>query len=146
MALKADIYEMPRAPSPNQTSSSSVNRATPPATPSTEKEVDIDHKDQLTHAFGELDLQEQLPMAERMFTSLATTFRAATESHNINLGDPNWLNRLRRADEESRQGNRDIDILKWIRNVLEQLRSLDSEHLDEAAVVLANASRDSKHM
>lgn len=85
-------------------------------------------------------------MAERMFISLATTFRSATETDSIDLDDPDWLNRLQRADEDSRQGNRDIDILKWIRTVLDQLRSLDSEHLVEAAAVLANASRDGKQM
>lgn len=145
--------EMERQPSPAPSqdgiSSTNIDRATSPTTPSTEKDSDI-HQHQLARAFGELVVQEQkqeqeqeqLPMAERMFTLLATVFQAARATHEINLGHPDWHNRLRRADEITRQGNRDIEILKWIRAVLDQLRLLDSEHLVEAANILANASRD----
>ncbi|KAL8752566.1 MAG: hypothetical protein Q9184_005685 [Pyrenodesmia sp. 2 TL-2023] len=130
-------------PSQDETSSTNVDRATSPATSSTEKDPD---KDQLAHAFRELVVQEQeeeqLPMAERMFTSLAATFQDAGDTHKINLSSPDWHNRLRRADENSRQGIRDIEILRWIRTVLDQLRLLDSEHLVKAAKILANASRD----
>lgn len=81
-------------------------------------------------------------MAERMFPSLEEIFQHASEAHKTDLGVQDWHNRLRQADENSRRGLRDVEILKWIRTVLDQLRVSDTEDLLDAANVLANGSRD----
>lgn len=129
------------APSQTDTSNTSVDQTTLPVSLPPEQDLDA-NQDCLVHAFGQLDIENQLLMAERMFAQLGRVFRHAVQAHHIDLGAPDWHNRLRQADENSRQGNRDTEALRWIRTVLEQLRTLDSEDLVEAANVLANASRD----
>ncbi|KAL8807113.1 MAG: hypothetical protein Q9200_004808 [Gallowayella weberi] len=81
-------------------------------------------------------------MAERMFTSLAVIIKRAAEQSGVDLDVRGILTILRRADEASRRGFRDIEGLVTVRNVLDQLRLAHSPDLVEAARILANASRD----
>ena len=100
--------------------------------------------DHLVYSFGQLSVCKDLPMAERMFSSLEVVFQHAFETSDLDseLDLREWHSRLRRAEENSRRGIRDIGILRWIRDVLDQLRLLDSEDLTQAANILANGSRD----
>ncbi|KAL8947076.1 MAG: hypothetical protein Q9222_006602 [Ikaeria aurantiellina] len=101
----------------------------------------------LTAALGRLDVTEAQPskpllMAERMFASLAVVFQHAIEKHAIDLGGGDWHRRLLQADQAARQGARDVDLLRWIRSVLDQLLLANSDDVAQAATVLANGSRD----
>lgn len=131
------------SPSPSQAEESDINGdgTTLPALSSVDSGSDA-NQDYLVHAFGQLGIQKRLPMAERMFASLERIFQHTFEIHRIDLGAHDWHARLQRADENSRRGIRDIEVLKWIRTVLDQLRLLDPEDLAESANVLANGSRD----
>ncbi|KAL9047130.1 MAG: hypothetical protein Q9206_006892 [Seirophora lacunosa] len=76
-----------------------------------------------------------------MFAALRAAFQHAVETHHLELGS-GWQERLRQADEDSRRGTRDVEILMWIRTVLEQLHYLESADLIDAMNALADASRD----
>ncbi|KAI4169062.1 MAG: hypothetical protein LQ348_007362 [Seirophora lacunosa] len=80
-------------------------------------------------------------MARQMFAALRAAFQHAVETHHLELGS-GWQERLRQADEDSRRGTRDVEILMWIRTVLEQLHYLESADLIDAMNALADASRD----
>ena len=85
---------------------------------------------------------------ERMFGVLETIFRNALDHEkSIDLsyfGSENLWILLRRADVSSRQGYRDLDVLKTIRDVLNQMLCSGSRLLVSAAKTLADASRDCK--
>lgn len=99
-------------------------------------------RDTLADSLKELTITPKLPMAERMFASLAVVFRHAHEEGEIELGLAGWNSRLLRADELSRQGDRDIEILGWVHGILDQMLVSHSEDLIEAANILANGARD----
>ncbi|KAL8972628.1 MAG: hypothetical protein Q9197_002701 [Variospora fuerteventurae] len=80
-------------------------------------------------------------MAEQMFAALEAVFQHAVQTQHVELG-PRWQERLRQADEDSRRGTRDVEILRWIRTVLDQLRHLDSADLIHSMNILADGSRD----
>ncbi|KAL8715111.1 MAG: hypothetical protein Q9220_001068 [cf. Caloplaca sp. 1 TL-2023] len=101
----------------------------------------------LTTAFSQLGLTKTPPpkalvMAERMFASLTVVLQHAIEEHDIELGVGDWQRRLLQADDTARQGARDIDLLRWIRTILDQLLLANSDDVAQAATVLANGSRD----
>lgn len=99
----------------------------------------------LTLAFDQLNLHEKPQMAERMFLSLGVIIQHATEVLELEIEVQEVQDTLRRADQISRNGNRDVEALATIQAVLAQLFLLrDSNHLVEAATILANASRDGK--
>lgn len=104
------------------------------------------NQEHLLYAFGHLSVRKDLPMAERMFALLEDVFQSAVETNKIDLGLPDWHNRLRRAEENSRRGNRDIEILKWVRTILDRLRLPGSEDLTQAANILADGSRDGTYI
>ncbi|KAI4251189.1 MAG: hypothetical protein LQ352_005008 [Teloschistes flavicans] len=99
-------------------------------------------QDTLAHALDELTISPKLPMAERMFASLGVVFQRAHEKDEIDPGLQDWNSRLLRADEVSRQGDRVIDVLRWIRDLLDQMLVSHSEDLTEAASILADGARD----
>lgn len=80
-------------------------------------------------------------MAEQMFAALEAVFQHAAQTQHVELR-PRWQERLRQADEDSRRGTRDVEILRWIRTVLDQLRHLDSVDLVHSMNILADGSRD----
>ncbi|KAI4248944.1 MAG: hypothetical protein L6R42_009141 [Xanthoria sp. 1 TBL-2021] len=97
----------------------------------------------LTLAFDQLNLHEKPQMAERMFLSLGVIIQHATEELELDIDVQEVQDTLRRADQISGNGNRDVEALATIQAVLAQLFLLrDSNHLVEAATILANASRD----
>lgn len=99
----------------------------------------------LTLAFDQLNLHEKPQMAERMFLSLGVIIQHATEELELDIDVQEVQDTLRRADQISGNGNRDVEALATIQAVLAQLFLLrDSNHLVEAATILANASRDGK--
>lgn len=99
-------------------------------------------QEHLLYAFGRLSVRKDLPMAERMFILLQDVFQSAVETHNLDLGLRDWRDDLRRADGNSRRGIRDVEFLKWIRNVLDQLHLEALESFTLAANILADGSRD----
>lgn len=99
----------------------------------------------LTLVFDQLNLREETRMAERMFLSLGVIIQHATEEFELDIDVQEVQDALRHADQISRNGNRDVEALAKIQAVLAQLLLLqDSNHLVEAAIILANASRDGK--
>ncbi|KAL8728153.1 MAG: hypothetical protein Q9181_005445 [Wetmoreana brouardii] len=114
----------------------------------------------LTHAFDRLEVREEhlvasnpakilkdrsherLPMAERMFSSLEVIFQHAIDESKLDIGVEDCRSRLRRAEEDSKQGARSIPDLQWIRSILDQLSQTRSGHITQAATVLADGARD----
>ncbi|KAL8934806.1 MAG: hypothetical protein Q9216_005722 [Gyalolechia sp. 2 TL-2023] len=119
----------------------SFNRTTSRTVSEDADDLDLD-QDHLVYAFGQLSVRKDLPMAERMFILLEEVFQRAAETHNIDIGHEDWHARLRQADEMSRQGVRDVEILRWARNAVDQLRQSVLEDFTQAANILADASRD----
>ncbi len=105
--------------------------------------LDVD-EDPLTVAFDQLNLHEEPRMAERMFLSLGSIIQHAAEELELDINLQEVQDALRRADQISRNGSRDVEALATIQAVLSEMLVLDSNHLVEAATVLANASRDGK--
>lgn len=101
-------------------------------------------EDPLTVAFDQLNLHQEPRMAERMFLSLGSIIQHAAEELELDIDVQEVQDALRRADQISRNGSRDVEALATIQAVLSDLLVLDSNHLIEAATVLANASRDGK--
>ncbi|KAL8804627.1 MAG: hypothetical protein Q9182_002435 [Xanthomendoza sp. 2 TL-2023] len=146
MDSKKHISEerLPRKPENHNldlTTSSIIQDNHPPVPLLEKQDVYVDQVS-LTHVFQQLGLEEQLPMAERIFASLAAVIKRVAEQHEVNLDVRGVLVTLRRADEASRRGLRDIEGLITVRNVLDQLHLAHSSDLVEAARILANASRD----
>ncbi|KAI4176382.1 MAG: hypothetical protein LQ343_001121 [Gyalolechia ehrenbergii] len=131
----------PPASSPVQSPASSFNGTISRQISQDSEDLDPD-QDHLVYAFGQLSVRKDLPMAERMFILLEGVFQRAVETHNINLGPRDWHDKLRRADGNSRRGDRDVETLKWIRDVLDQLRLSVLEDFTRAVDILADASRD----
>ncbi|KAL8765298.1 MAG: hypothetical protein Q9209_007573 [Squamulea sp. 1 TL-2023] len=98
----------------------------------------------LAHAFDRMNFDEQPLMAERMFLSLDVIIQHAAEEHEIDVDIQELHLALRQADQDSRHGSRDLDVLVTLRNVLDQLLTAESEYFVQAATILANASRDGK--
>lgn len=100
----------------------------------------------LSKAFSHLNvtgepLKTEFPMAEQMFPSLGVVFQHAAEQ-GLNLGIRDWNAALLRADRSSRSGYRDLEVLRWISRVLDQLAAAGFNELASATGILANASRD----
>ncbi|KAL8637051.1 MAG: hypothetical protein Q9228_005635, partial [Teloschistes exilis] len=114
--------------------------------PSTESSLSLSknktEQDTLAFSLNGLTITPKLPMAERMFASLGVVFQHAYEEREIELGLAGWNSRLLRADELSRQGDRDIEVLRWVHGILDQMLDSHSEDLIEAANILANGARD----
>ncbi|KAI4110370.1 MAG: hypothetical protein LQ345_007022 [Seirophora villosa] len=152
MALNDDICavspasekEHPPGSSPSlsrvEGSRTDINGTTSPSTSPVDEDPHV-YQDYLTHAFGRLEIQQHLPMAQQMFAALRAAFQHAVETHHLEIGS-RWQERLRQADEDSRRGTRDLEILMWIRTVLEQLHYLESADLIDAMNALADGSRD----
>ncbi|KAL8697182.1 MAG: hypothetical protein Q9201_007261 [Fulgogasparrea decipioides] len=85
---------------------------------------------------------EKLPMAERMFPSLEVIFQHAIDESKLDIDVEDCRSKLRRAEEDSKQGARSILDLQWIRSILDQLSQTRSEHITQAATVLADGARD----
>ncbi|KAL9611653.1 MAG: hypothetical protein Q9167_003721 [Letrouitia subvulpina] len=100
----------------------------------------------LSKSFSHLNVtgeppKTDFPMAEQMFPSLGVIFQHAADQ-GLNLGIGDWNAALLRADRSSRNGYRDLEVLRWIRRVLDQLVAAGFDELAPATEVLANASRD----
>ncbi|KAL8980636.1 MAG: hypothetical protein Q9177_005821 [Variospora cf. flavescens] len=117
-----------------------INRSTSPSISSVDKDPHV-NQNFLARAFERLKIQQHLPMAEQMFAALEAVFQHAAQTQHVELG-PRWQERLRQADVDSRRGTRDVEILRWIRTVLDQLRHLDSADLVHSMNILADGSRD----
>ncbi|KAL8964139.1 MAG: hypothetical protein Q9183_004667 [Haloplaca sp. 2 TL-2023] len=112
----------------------------------------VDHEQSLISTFDQLQVHDReqpsepittaRPMAEHMFTSLGAVFLRATDNGALEWGDQDWQANIRKADDLAEQGNRDIGSLRWIREVLNQLLSAQTDDLIEATTILANAARD----
>lgn len=107
------------------------------------RDLNVD-EDPLTFSLDQLNLHKEPLMAERMFLSLGSIIQHAAEELELDIDVQDIQDALRRADQIARNGSRDIDALSKIQVVLSELLVLDSNHLVEAATVLANASRDGK--
>ncbi|KAL8687686.1 MAG: hypothetical protein Q9218_006210 [Villophora microphyllina] len=97
-------------------------------------------EDILVQTLDKLAITQKLPMAERMFASLGIVFQHALEKNEIEPSVRDWNARLLQADELS--GSRDIEVLRCIRGILDQMFNSHSEDLIEAANILANGARD----
>ncbi|KAL8658595.1 MAG: hypothetical protein Q9226_000885 [Calogaya cf. arnoldii] len=97
------------------------------------------HEAPLTLAFDQLNLHGEPRMAEQMFLSLGVIIQEAAEEL-VDIDVQEIQNVFRRADQSSKNGNRDVGVLATLETVLDQLQ--DSVHFVEAANILANASRD----
>ncbi|KAL9602780.1 MAG: hypothetical protein Q9219_001623 [cf. Caloplaca sp. 3 TL-2023] len=134
----------PHNPSP----SPSVSEPDPGGT--TPKPLVVDREDpradqeHLLYAFGQLSVCKELPMAERMFLLLEDIFQRALEKHRIVIDVPDWHNRLRGAHNNNQRGIRDIEVLRWIQPVLNQMQVSAPEEFAQAANVLADGSRDER--
>ncbi|KAL9046479.1 MAG: hypothetical protein Q9214_000696, partial [Letrouitia sp. 1 TL-2023] len=100
----------------------------------------------LSKAFSHLNVtgkppKTDLPMAEQMFPSLGVIFQHAAEQ-GLNLGIRDWNAALLRADRSSRSGYRDLEVLRWISRVLDQLAAAGFNELASVTGILADASRD----
>ena len=82
-----------------------------------------------------------------MFRSLATVFRSVQQERLVDLSDVGansvWAC-LQRADTASQRGIRDVEALRKIRTVLDEMLWNDSRLLVAAAKTLADGSRDGK--
>lgn len=140
----ASEKEHPPLSSPIQSGSEvatpGINRSTSPSISSVDKDPHV-NQNFLARAFERLKIQQHLPMAEQMFAALEAVFQHAAQTQHVELG-PRWQERLRQADVDSRRGTRDVEILRWIRTVLDQLRHLDSADLVHSMNILADGSRD----
>ncbi|KAL8837183.1 MAG: hypothetical protein Q9170_002645 [Blastenia crenularia] len=126
-------------PSASPPVQASEGESEPPSNSGDDLDASREH---LVYAFGLLSVRKNLPMAEHMFLLLGDFFQHAVETHGIDLGLADWHDALRRANENSRRGDRDIRILRWIRTVLDLMRLSSPEDLTQAASILADGSRD----
>ena len=97
------------------------------------------HEAPLTLVFDQLNLYGEPRMAEQMFLSLDVIIQEAAEEL-VDIDVQEIQNVFRRADQSSKNGNRDVGVLATLETILDQLQ--DSVHFAEAANILANASRD----
>ena len=112
----------------------------------------VNHEDSLNATFDQLQVHDReqpskpittaRPMAEHMFTSLGTVFLRATDNGALEWGDQDWQANIRRADDLTSQGSRDVGSLRWIREVLNQLLTAQTDDLIEVTTILANGARD----
>ena len=98
----------------------------------------------LALAFDQLNFYEEPLMAERMFLSLGVIIQKAVEGYDLDIDIQRVQDALSRADQSSRHGDRDIEVLGTIQTILDRLLLLDSDHFVEAATILANASRNGR--
>ncbi|KAL8926975.1 MAG: hypothetical protein Q9172_001568 [Xanthocarpia lactea] len=105
------------------------------------KGPDVDEAS-LALAFDQLNFYEEPLMAERMFLSLGVIIQKAVEGYDLDIDNQRIQDALSRADQSSRHGGREIEVLETIQTILDRLLLLGSDHFVEAATILANASRD----
>ncbi|KAL8861548.1 MAG: hypothetical protein Q9178_002072 [Gyalolechia marmorata] len=98
----------------------------------------------LALAFDQLNFYEEPLMAERMFLSLGVIIQKAVEGYDLDIDNQRIQDALTRADQSSRHGDREIEVLVTIQTILDRLLLLGSDHFVEAATILANASRDER--
>lgn len=78
---------------------------------------------------------------EDMFRSLQNIFTQAEEDEgSFNVQE--LLASLEQADEDARRGQKNLQALKGVRDILDRLWSSDSDFMARAAETLANGSRD----
>ena len=100
----------------------------------------------LEEVLARLTVKEDQP--GRMFVALSNIFRAAQDrERSIDLSrfgsDGPWT-LFQRADTSSQQGNRDLEALRAIKDITDQMRWRRSQLLVAVAKTLADASRDCK--
>ena len=82
-----------------------------------------------------------------MFRTLANIFRTVQQERRVELsiaGQENVWITLQRADVASQRGIQDLEALRRLRNVLDQLLWNNSRLLVATAKALADGSRDGK--
>ncbi|KAL8991651.1 MAG: hypothetical protein Q9169_007779, partial [Polycauliona sp. 2 TL-2023] len=126
-------------PKPTVTSPSTTS-STQGGSISEKQDLAVD-RTSLTLGLDQLNIHEPRPMAERMFLSLGVIFQEAAEKLDLDIDAQGLQITFNRADQNSRNGTRDLEVLATVQTVLELLTP-DSNYFVEAATILANASRD----
>ena len=112
-----------------------------PSRPSTP--ISGNDAEDLEELLSSLAIHEQ--SEERMFRTLTNIFRSVQQERLVelsNTGPENVWIALQRADVASQHGIQDLEALRRIRNVLDQLLWSNSRLLVSTAKALADGSRD----
>ncbi|MCJ1370786.1 hypothetical protein MMC20_001999 [Loxospora ochrophaea] len=132
--------------SSSQASSRDSSRPTSPELPPSPSPSRAADRLSVEVALSSLKLTPDDP--ERMFRSLARIIETAEEreeSIDFDRLDVDDLGEvLRNADLSERRGYKDVDALRIIRSVLDQMWSNESQLIVEVAKTLADASKDRK--
>ncbi|KAL8673731.1 MAG: hypothetical protein Q9168_001838 [Polycauliona sp. 1 TL-2023] len=153
-----DISEvlLPQNSQHDTLTSTTTSLSTTPSPASTSKLTSADHaldvsiteeqdlevnQASLDLGLNQLSIHERPLMAERMFLSLGVIFQNAAEELEADVDVQELHVAFNRADQNSRNGIRDLEVLATTQTVLELLVP-DSDYFVEAVTVLANASRD----
>lgn len=103
------------------------------------------------HCLGNSSIADSLRVLQlsheeqkRMFSSLEAVFQRAEEAEGgVGVGELQAV--FKHADESSRAGYKDVEALRNVRGILDQMWWSDSEFMASAAEVLADGSRDRMH-